>query len=405
MPLAGDVALLDALDRQARRRAEGIATLSVLEGPEALGGTLWSRWAARHGLTVVEVSGEDPHEAALGWARALAATRDLGADAEALATFSLTAANPRHTPRFQGKTAHERRVLLEALPPPAMLTDATWALCRELVIGREAVEPGTLPDAVRTALARNLGAGLRALHALVPPGKAPVVRMAVGEAPSHRGLQVAGVLSSAVPALAVACVVSSEALGAFLAGGETRLKALVRDGVLEVPAEPSETASAVTTLRTLERAGAPEKQRVSAAEVALAVLTGAGEAGADRARSKAEAYLRDRLEEHRSTAGRFELNARLHPEDKRSWEVDLLCRSLRIAVEIDGYHHFQDPERFRRDRRKDLDLQREGYWVYRLLATDVLSQLEHILHTLDTLIEARGREPGGREPRHGHRHS
>ncbi|WP_375757138.1 endonuclease domain-containing protein [Corallococcus exercitus] len=402
--MAGEVALLDALDRQARRRAEGIATLSVLEGPEALGGTLWNRWAARHGQTVVEVSGEDPHAAALGWARALAATRDLGADAEALAMFSLTAANPRHTPVFRGKTAHERRVLLDALPPPALLPEATWALCRELVIHREAVEPGALPDAVRTALQKNLATGLRALHALVPPGKAPVVRVPAGEAPSCRGLRVAEVLSNAVPALAVACGVSSEALGAFLAGGETRLKALVREGVLEVPVEPSEAASAVATLRKLERTGATEAQRVSAAEVALAVLTGAGEAGADRARSKAEAYLRDRLEEHPGTAGLFELNARLHPEDKRSWEVDLLCRSLRIAVEIDGYHHFQDPERFRRDRRKDLDLQREGYWVYRLLATDVLSQLEHILHTLDTLIEARRREPGGREPRHGHRH-
>ncbi|MFB1481142.1 DUF559 domain-containing protein [Corallococcus sp. RDP092CA] len=401
--MAGEVALLDALDRQARRRAEGIATLSVLEGPEALGGTLWNRWAARQGLTVVEVSGEDPRAAALEWAQALATARDLGADAEALATFSLTAANPRHTPVFQGKTAHERRVLLEALPPPA-LPEATWALCRELVIGREAVAPGALPDAVSTALQRDPGAGLRALHALVPPGQAPVARVRAGAAPSLRGLQVAGALSSAVPALAVACVVSSEALGAFLAGGETRLKALVREGILEVPAEPSESASAVATLRRLERKGAAEAQRVSAAEVALAVLTGAGEPGADRARSKAEAYLRDRLEEHPATAGLFELNVRLHPEDKRSWEVDLLCRRFRIAVEIDGYHHFQDPERFRRDRRKDLDLQREGYWVYRLLATDVLSRLEHILHTLDTLIAARGRDPGGQEPRHGHRH-
>ncbi|WP_338273751.1 endonuclease domain-containing protein [Corallococcus caeni] len=403
--MAGEVALLDALDRQARRRAEGIATLSVLEGPEALGGTLWNRWAARHARTVVEVSGEDPHAAALGWARALAATRDLGADAEALATFSLTAANPRHTPVFRGKTAHERRVLLDALPPPALLPDATWALCRELVIHREAVEPGALPDAVRRALQKNLGAGLRALHALVPPGKAPVAWVPAGPAPSLPGLCVAEKLSNAVPALAVACAVSSEALGAFLAGGETRLKALVREGVLEVPEPASGAEGAVATLRKLERAGATEAQRVSAAEVALAVLTGAGEAGADRARSKAEAYLRDRLEEHAGTVGLFELNARLHPEDKRSWEVDLLCRSLRIAVEIDGYHHFQEPERFRRDRRKDLDLQREGYWVYRLLATDVLSQLEHILHTLDTLIEARRREPGGREPRHGHRHS
>ncbi|RKH91423.1 restriction endonuclease, partial [Corallococcus praedator] len=133
--MAGDVALLDALDRQARRRKEGIATLSVLEGPADAGNMLWARWAARHGLAVVEVSGEDLNAAALGWARALAAGRDLGADAEALATFSLTAANPRHMPVFTGKTAHERRVLLDGLAPPARLPEATWALCRALIIG------------------------------------------------------------------------------------------------------------------------------------------------------------------------------------------------------------------------------------------------------------------------------
>jgi very-short-patch-repair endonuclease len=404
LSLAGEVALLDALDRQARRRAEGIATLSVLEGPGERGQALWSQWAARRGWTVVEVSGEDPHAAALDWARALAASRDLGADAEVLATFSLTAANPRHTPVFTGKTAHERRVLLDALPPPPALPEPTWALCKALVIGRETVAPGGLPPAVSAALARNLGAGLRALHALLPPGKAPVLRVPVGPAPACRGLHVAGALSVAVPALAVACGVTAEALGAFLAGGETRLKALVREGTLTVPRAPSDVQGAMATLRTLEREAGSEARRASAAEVALAVLTGAGDAGEDRARSKAEAYLRDRLEEHPGTTGLFELNVRLRPEDKGSWEVDLLCRSLRIAVEIDGYFHFQDPERFRRDRRKDLDLQRAGYWVYRLLATDVLSRLEHILHTLDTLIEARKRELDGQEPRHGSRH-
>ncbi|TSC34111.1 endonuclease domain-containing protein [Corallococcus sp. Z5C101001] len=398
MAREGEVALLDALDRQARRRTEGIATLSVLEGPVEPGSALWNQWAARHGQTVVEVSGEDPHTAALGWAQALAAARDLGADAEALATFSLTASAPRRTPTFAGKTAHERRVLLDALPPPAMLPEATWALCRTLVIEREATAPGALPEAVRAALAKNVATGLKALHALVPPGNAPVVRVPAGVAPSLRGLQVARVLSNAVPALAVACVVSTEALEAFLAGPETQLKALVREGRLEVPEAASGARGAVEALRKLEQAGAPEAQRARAAEVALAVLTGAGESSADRARSKAEAYLRDRLEEHATTAGLFALNARLDAGDKRSWEVDLLSRELRIAVEIDGYFHFQDPERFRRDRRKDLDLQRAGYWVYRLLATDVLSRLEHILHTLDTLIEARRRELAGRTP-------
>ncbi|RKG81183.1 DUF559 domain-containing protein [Corallococcus exercitus] len=395
--MAGEVALLDALDRQARRRAEGIATLSVLEGPEALGGTLWNQWAARHGQTVVEVSGEDPHAAALGWARALAATRDLGADAEALATFSLTAANPRHTPVFRGKTAHERRVLLDALPPPAMLPEATWALCRELVIHREAVEPGALPDAVRTALQKNLGAGLRALHALVPPGKAPVVRVPAGEAPSFRGLHVAGVLSNAVPALAVACGVSSEALAAFQAGGETRLKALVREGVLEVPEPASGAEGALAALEDLERKGASEARRAQAAEVALAAHTSAEALSEGKVRSKYERYLRDRLADHPATAGIFKPNAPVDTGGPRPWVVDFLSRELKLAVEIDGYHHFGTRERFRLDRRKDLDLQRAGYWVYRIHWEDLLPRLEEILQTINILIEARRRELAGQE--------
>ena len=230
---------------------------------------------------------------------------------------------------------------------------------------------------------------------------AAVVRGPAGVAPTFRGLHVAGMLCSAVPALAVACALGPEALAAFLGGEETRLKALVREGRLEVPGA-SGPEGAVETLRKLERVGAPEAQRARAAELALEVLTGAGEASTDRARSRAEAYLRDRLAEHATTAGVFENNVRLDTGGPRPWEVDFLCRELRIAVEIDGHFHFQDPERFRRDRRKDLDLQRAGYWVYRLLATDVLARLEDILHTLDTLIEARRREPAGREPRHGH---
>ena len=44
----------------------------------------------------------------------------------------------------------------------------------------------------------------------------------------------------------------------------------------------------------------------------------------------------------------------------------------RIAIEIDGYHHFADAERYRRDRRKDLLLQSHGLLVIRLLAEDVM---------------------------------
>ena len=56
----------------------------------------------------------------------------------------------------------------------------------------------------------------------------------------------------------------------------------------------------------------------------------------------------------------------------RAAEVDLLARAERIAIEIDGVHHFADPACYRRDRRKDLLLQRCGLVVIRVLAEDVV---------------------------------
>ena len=104
---------------------------------------------------------------------------------------------------------------------------------------------------------------------------------------------------------------------------------------------------------------------------------------ADRARSAAERFLADLLDELPDTRGLFELNARLDFcfGVKRA-EVDLLAAGLRLAVEIDGYYHFRDPEGYRRDRRKDALLQRRGYLVLRFLAEDVVTRLEAILEEI-----------------------
>ena len=52
------------------------------------------------------------------------------------------------------------------------------------------------------------------------------------------------------------------------------------------------------------------------------------------------------------------------------------------AVEIDGYYHFQNPDSYRRDRRKDMELQKHGYLVVRVLAEDVVCRLEEVLETI-----------------------
>ncbi len=65
----------------------------------------------------------------------------------------------------------------------------------------------------------------------------------------------------------------------------------------------------------------------------------------DRARSAAERFLFDLLGDLPETAGLFELNARLgFCFGPMPAEVDLLAGTLRLAVEIDGFHHFRDPE-------------------------------------------------------------
>jgi very-short-patch-repair endonuclease len=106
--------------------------------------------------------------------------------------------------------------------------------------------------------------------------------------------------------------------------------------------------------------------------------------GADRARSATEAFLYRRLETLPETAGRFRLNVEL-PIPFDGWgkmEVDLLCAPARVAVELDGGQHLGNTDAYRRDRRKDIQLQENGYLVLRFLAEDVGKRLDEVLEAI-----------------------
>ncbi|MBZ4422974.1 hypothetical protein [Myxococcus sp. RHSTA-1-4] len=126
-----DDALLDSLDRHARRRAEGIPTLSTLVGPPERALALWTEWVHRHGLSVVVAEDDDARAMVSAWATALARERDLTADAEAFVVLSQPTGHRREL-LFRGKTLHERRALLEGLTPPHA-GSATWELSRRLL--------------------------------------------------------------------------------------------------------------------------------------------------------------------------------------------------------------------------------------------------------------------------------
>ncbi|MFC1761225.1 DEAD/DEAH box helicase family protein, partial [Planctomycetota bacterium] len=109
--------------------------------------------------------------------------------------------------------------------------------------------------------------------------------------------------------------------------------------------------------------------------------------GIDRARSASEAFLYRRLETLTETAGRFQLNTKL-PIPFDGWgqmEVDLLWPQGRVVIELDGAQHLHNPDAYRRDRRKDLLLQENGYLVLRFLTEDIGKHLDTVL---DTVLQA-----------------
>jgi len=122
-----------------------------------------------------------------------------------------------------------------------------------------------------------------------------------------------------------------------------------------------------------------------------------GGQGVERARSATEAFLWRRLESLPATTGHFVLNEKLPiPFDgKGSLEVDFLCEELKLALEIDGAQHLADAEAYRRDRRKDLSLQENGYFVLRFLAEDVGKQLDDVLDGIHRVMAHRRRRVRG----------
>ena len=112
--------------------------------------------------------------------------------------------------------------------------------------------------------------------------------------------------------------------------------------------------------------------------------------GEARARSASEAFLYRYLEHNESTRGKFKLNQSLPiPFGSRNeMEVDLLCRGLRIAIEIDGDQHLA-PEAYRVDRFKDVLLQENGYYVLRFLAEDIGKHLDRVMDRIERVVRMR----------------
>jgi len=101
-----------------------------------------------------------------------------------------------------------------------------------------------------------------------------------------------------------------------------------------------------------------------------------------RARRSTLRVLFEALARDPRTRGRFELDGEILTADGLPIDAGLVAHADRIAVELDTWYHFHDPQSYHHDRIQDLRLARAGYFVLRLPAEDVddrlASTIEHL---------------------------
>ena len=95
-------------------------------------------------------------------------------------------------------------------------------------------------------------------------------------------------------------------------------------------------------------------------------------------------FLYERLESRPETKGMFQRDCRLPiPCGENPYiKVDLLRKNVKVVVVLDSASTLGDVEVYRRTRREDILLQKNGYRVLRFLVEDVCEHLDDILDTI-----------------------
>ncbi|MBC7975461.1 MAG: caspase family protein [Myxococcales bacterium] len=332
-----DPALAAELDHHGQVRRRGACVLTIVGGEAMAAQTLWGTWAARHGyLTLATQSvGIDAVIADLlaqtPWLRCVSGARARLAAAARIDMHAVDAS-------LDARSMPERRRWIDdvaALDPHARVSGWLLSWLRSAA--------ASVPDLTTVPVRHG------ELLAIACDLSAPTAVLLFHPAPTERWLEhaivTAAQLINDLPAHSVAVTAPDELVTRVLADA------------------PSGTAW------TMAREG-----RVRVAALARR-LPG-------RARHSTMRVLHDALARDPRTRGHFELDGTVGTAGGSAIDVALLAREARIAVELDAWYHFHDPEGYGRDRVQDTRLQRAGYFVLRFPAEDVddrlASTIEHL---------------------------
>lgn len=374
-----------ALNWHDERRRAGVPVLSVLRGPTQVGVRSYRRWARSHGYAFHPLPLEPEVELEQAWLAAFGAHPAMRPRALEVIANALGMA-PQEVARHAD--SHSRDAVLLFERATAIGDERTGAVSAELSLAC-----AVLGQAVRRSrrfeisqYVKLLGSEFRLAMLLVIPEP---------NDKSIRQLRQTVELVERTPRLVVGATIGAQHLEWVLRGADARWKALLREGLIDVvDDEPMVEDGGASGL---PEAAAHERRKLieSGADAAVlrlfdsaARVAPVGPAG--DARSHYEALLFEVLDGHPETAGLFELNGRLEfAFGPRPAEVDLLCRQLALAIEIDGFYHFTGEAAWRRDRRKDLLLQQHGYQVMRCLAADIVQRLTELVSRIRAVVRQR----------------
>ena len=404
-------AFVNRLALHQSRRNQSIPTLSVLIGSTAVAQLLWKQWAQQDSRPTAHCTYESALLLFETWLSIVVQHYDLQSlvlerigqlsnrPAEQLAAW-LTYASEYQTGQFwqQLYTQCEQgpwlKVLLNhARLPPGRLREA---------LDVESIE---LEEDNLSVFAQIF----KLVYTLLPENTAPTILVRLPhdrhETPSNQTPLIALTqLVETVPKIPIGLLLLSGQADELLDTlPESRMKATVRGGMVEIPAPGKNELQQWLSSRGLKREEHLQSivqsgQKYGATEAMLNAalsLTKPAEksklaAAGEEYRSQAEWLLFQYLEARPATAGQFQVNAQLDIRfGSRSMEVDFLADGAKIVVELDGYYHFQSTDSYRRDRRKDIALQQAGFWVLRFLSEDVVAHLEDILATIDRALSLR----------------
>jgi hypothetical protein len=341
-----DPAFVAVLDRHAAERARGASVLSIVAGEPAAARAGWAEWSAGHGHLTLTTEGALGLGAAIAellaqipWLRCVRAARERLAAAARCDVDAIDA-------EFDARSGRERSAWLAnvtALDPLAQVSGWLLSGLRE--------SRARVPDLTTAPVQGGelLGIACR----LVAPIAVLVHHPEPTAAWLERAIPTAAALITYLPDHAVAVAAPPDLVTAVLGSGrQSAALSMARQGIVHLP--PRAEGSAV------------------------------------RVRVRAARVLHDALARDARTAGQFVLDAEVPLyAGGPAIEVDLLAAAARLAVEIDGWYHFRDPQGYRSARITDARLQRAGVFVIRFLAEDVGERIEQIVDEIAVALRGR----------------